>query len=206
MDEWLAKKAPGDKKFAIITDIDETVLDNSPYNGRLIEQDVSYSKESWLEWGALSIADTIPGALYFFKYAASKGVEIFYISNRLAEQQQVTINNLKKYDFPFADADHVLLKTKSSEKETRRKSVADTHQILLLLGDNLSDFSTLFDRQSTNRRNELVDSLKSSFGSRFIIFPNPMYGDWESKGIYEGRYDWSPQQMDSIRRDKIKSY
>ena len=206
LDKMLNQKTPVGKKFAVITDIDETVLDNSPYNGKLIEQDVAYSKKSWLEWGALSIADTIPGALHFFNYAASRGVEIFYISNRLAEQEDVTIKNLKRFNFPFADQSHVFLKTSSSEKESRRKSVANTHKILLLLGDNLSDFSSLFDRQNTERRNFLVDSLKANFGKNFIVFPNPMYGDWESKGLYEGRYDWSSQQMDSIRHDKIKSY
>jgi 5'-nucleotidase (lipoprotein e(P4) family) len=191
---------------AVIADIDETVLDNSPFNGKLIELDTNYSPELWVEWGKLAIADTIPGALGFFRYAADKGVVIFYISNRFDTQKQVTIHNLKKYNFPFADEKHILLKTGSSEKETRRKSVADSHKILMLLGDNLSDFTSLFDKQDTARRNQLVDSLKSSFGHRFIVFPNPMYGDWESKGIYEGRYDWRPEQADSIRHLKIRSY
>jgi 5'-nucleotidase (lipoprotein e(P4) family) len=206
LDKLLSAEISGKSKLAVITDIDETVLDNSPFNGKLIELDVNYNRDLWLQWGNLSIADTIPGALGFFKYAAKRGVEIFYISNRYFEQQAVTIQNLKKYGFPFADKGHVLLRTQSSAKDSRRQTVAKTHKVLLLLGDNLSDFTSLFDRQGTVRRNVLVDSLKSEFGSKFIVFPNPMYGDWESKGIYEGRYDWRPEQADSIRHHKIRSY
>lgn len=206
LDKVLTKIASQNTKFAVVTDIDETVLNNSPFNGKLIELDKPFSKDLWLEWGNLSNADTIPGALEFFNYAADRGVEIFYISNRFAEQQLVTINNLKKFGFPFADEKHVLLKVKSSEKDSRRKLVTDTHKILLLLGDNLSDFSSIFDKQGTKRRNALVDSLRYTFGNKFIVFPNPMYGDWENKGIYEGRYDWTPGQQDSLRHSKIQSY
>jgi 5'-nucleotidase (lipoprotein e(P4) family) len=206
LDKMLVKININKSNPAIITDIDETVLDNSPFNGKLIELDQNYSPELWMQWGNLASADTIPGALGFFQYAADRGIKIFYISNRFDQQKQITIENLKRYNFPFADDKHVLLKTGSSEKETRRQTVADKHKIIMLLGDNLSDFTSLFDKQDTARRNQLVDSLKSSFGSRFIVFPNPMYGDWETKGLYEGRYDWSPQQADSIRHLKIRSY
>jgi 5'-nucleotidase (lipoprotein e(P4) family) len=204
LDKVLTKMASSNTKLAVVTDIDETVLNNSPFNGKLIELDKPYSKDLWLEWGNLSNADTIPGALEFFNYTADRGVEIFYISNRFAEQQQVTINNLKKFGFPFAVEAHILLKDKTSEKESRRQKVAKTHQILLLLGDNLSDFSSIFDKQGTKRRNALVDSLHYAFGNRFIVFPNPMYGDWETKGIYEGRYDWTSGQLDSLRHSKIR--
>jgi len=191
---------------AILTDIDETVLDNSAFNGKLIALDSAYSRSLWLEWGELADADTIPGALGFFNYAVEKGVEIFYISNRYSEQKSATIKNLKKFGFPYADESHILLREKSGEKESRRQSLAGTHEIVLLLGDNLSDFSSVFDRQSTEKRNALVDSLNQMFGDRFIIFPNPMYGDWESQGIYEGRFDWAPAQVDSLRRHKIQSF
>ena len=32
-----------------------------------------------------------------------------------------------------------------------------------------------------------------------------MYGDWESKGIYESEWDWTDAQRDSIRRAKVVS-
>ncbi len=206
LEEILAQRTDKEKKPVVVTDIDETVLDNSPFNGKLIELDSAFSKHRWLDWGGLAIADTIPGALDFFTFAAEKGVEVFYISNRYPEQKQRTIDNLKKYGFPFADDAHLLLKDTSGGKEARRLVVAERYAIILLLGDNLSDFSALFDQQGTARRNMLVDSLKQMFGTRFIVFPNPMYGDWESYGIYEGQYDWTPVQLDSIRHHKLQAY
>ena len=206
LDEILLDNQKREKPLAIITDIDETVLDNSPYNAKMIELDEEYTKELWIEWGTEKKALPIPGALSFFKYAESKGVEVFYISNRFESQQAETLENLKNVGFPYLDDTHILLKKESSEKESRRNKVEDTHKVIMLLGDNLSDFSMLFDGQSTQKRNELADSLKAEFGKKFIVLPNPMYGDWETKGLYEGSYDWTASQKDSIRKKKLESY
>ncbi len=194
------------KPLAIITDIDETILDNSPYSGKQIQLDEAFSKSRWLKWGKEKKAKAIPGALNFFNYAKSKGVEVFYISNRLSIQKKETIENLVLLGFPFADEAHVLLKEHSSGKEPRRSIVKKSHEILLLLGDNLSDFSAVFDNKSTTERNQRADSLKVVFGKKFIVLPNPMYGDWETKGILEGNYNWTSFQKDSIRHSKINSY
>jgi 5'-nucleotidase (lipoprotein e(P4) family) len=107
---------------------------------------------------------------------------------------------------PYADSNHVFLKTDSSDKQERRDKVLEEHEVLLYMGDNLSDFSPLFDNQSTENRNNTAGALKNDFGSKYIIFPNPMYGDWETKGIYESKNNWSNSQKDSIRSSKIYSY
>jgi len=195
-----------EKPIAIVTDIDETVLDNSPYTGKQIELDENYTSARWAEWVNLKKAKAIPGAVAFFNYAKSKNVTVFYISNRSATQTKATIENLKLKGFPFADETHVLLKTTSSEKGTRRNIVKKTHEIVLLLGDNLSDFSSVFENSSTVERNNSADNLKNSFGKKYIVLPNPIYGDWENKGIYEGKHNWSNSQKDSIRHKKISSY
>lgn len=194
------------KPIAIVTDIDETVLDNSPYSGKQVELDENYSSSRWAEWVKKLKAEEIPGALSFFNFAKSKGVEVFYISNRSVNQTKETIENLKLKGFPFADETHVILKTSSSEKETRRNNVKKTHEIVLFLGDNLSDFSSVFENRSTAQRNKSADSLKVLFGKKYIVFPNPIYGDWETKGILEGKYNWTGLQKDSIRHKKITSY
>ena len=206
LDHILDNKIEYKKPVAIVTDIDETVLDNSPYSGKQIELDEPYSKLRWMEWVKKKKAKAIPGSLDFFNYAKSKGIEIFYISNRSVNQKKETIENLKTVGFPFADETHVLLKDITSEKETRRLQVTKSYEIIQLIGDNLSDFSMVFDNRSTADRNKSVDSLKAAFGKRFIVLPNPMYGDWETKGILEGKYNWTPFQSDSIRHQKIKSY
>ena len=192
------------RPIAIVTDIDETVLDNSPYNARMVKSDKGYTKDTWYAWGKESSAKSVPGALEFFNYAHKKGVTIYYISNRDVVQQEATIVNLKKNGFPGVDKKHVLLRNESSAKKPRRDLISETHQIVMLFGDNLSDFSELFDKQPTQKRNEIANELKTNFGVKFIVLPNPMYGDWESKGIYEGSYKWTDKQKDSIRKAKLR--
>jgi len=195
-----------DKPIAIVADIDETVLDNSPYSGKQIELDEDFNTMRWTEWVNKKQAKALPGALAFFNYAKSKGMEVFYISNRSINQKKETIENLQIMGFPFANDSHVFLKDKNSGKEPRRLQVKQSHEIVLLLGDNLSDFSEVFDDRSTTERNKSVDSLKFLFGEKFILLPNPTYGDWENKGILKGKYDWTNFQKDSIRHSKLNSY
>lgn len=193
-------------KLAIVTDLDETVVDNSFYNAKMIEIDQPYQKSLWIEWGDRIAAPAIPGAVEFFKYAASRGVETFYVSNRYSEQLDATVKNLEILGLPFLDNDHILLRNETSGKLERREEVEETHQIIMLIGDNLSDFSHLFEKQKSERRHALVDSLAAEFGSRFIVLPNAIYGDWQTYGIYEGKFDWTDSQRDSIRHSKLKAY
>jgi len=206
LDNVLSSGLESLKPYAIVTDLDETVIDNSFFNAKLIQSDVEYSQDMWEEWVNLEKTDIIDGAETFFKYAESKGVEIYYVSNRLHSSYEATISNLNQFNLPYLDREHILLKTTSSGKESRRQKIMEKHNIILLLGDNLSDFSKVFDNQNTVRRNLLVDSLMPEFGQRFIVFPNPMYGDWETNGVYEGKYDWTAAQKDSLRKAKLMGY
>ena len=116
LDSFLSSDKKYNKPLAIITDVDETVLDNSPYDGKLILNNISYNRESWVDWGNMEIAEAIPGSLEFLKYASEKGIEIFYVSNRYSEQLNSTVNNLKKLDFPDAKESNVLLRSNSRSK------------------------------------------------------------------------------------------
>ncbi len=175
---------PTSKPFAVITDIDETALDNSPYTVHQALLRKSYNDTSWMRWTSLAACDTVPGALSFFKFAASKGVEVYYITNRLQAEQKQTIDNLKKWNFPFADDAHLLLKTTTSSKDARRAQVAAKYNVLLLFGDNLGDFEGIFDHQPTQKRDSLVQQQAADFGKRFIVLPNPVYGEWQSALIH----------------------
>ena len=194
-----------DKPLAIIADVDETVLDNSPYDGKLILNNTTYNRESWVEWGNLEIAKAIPGSLEFLIYASEKNVEIFYISNRYSEQLEATVNNLKKLGFPDAKESNVLLRGDTRSKSERRKSVSDNYEVIMLIGDNLSDFNDEFEKKISQERTNYTDELSNDFGTRLIVLPNPNYGDWESNGIYEGM-NYNNLQKDSARKAKIKSY
>lgn len=166
------------KRPAVVVDIDETVLDNSPFEARSIVNGTNYPV-GWGEWVGESNADAVPGAVDFLTYAASKGVEVFYISNRKENEKGATIENLMKQRFPMADSAHLLLKTGVSNKESRRQQVLKDYTIVLLVGDNLNDFTDVFEGTPAEMRRQLTDSLRIEFGRRFIVLPNPMYGDWE---------------------------
>lgn len=197
LDEALkAKSAPKAKPIAIVVDVDETVLDNSRHQGKLIKSDTTHPAH-WDEWCLLALAKPVPGAAEFLNYAKSKNVEIFYITNRSETLREATLRNFRAAGFPFADSAHLLMRTDTPSKAARRKLVAEKFDIALLCGDNLNDFSEAFERKLEFERNDEVERLKSEFGKRFIILPNPMYGDWEYAIL---GYDTLPDSTRARRR------
>lgn len=200
--EALWEQANG-KPNCVVVDVDETVLDNSPFQGYEIKKGLSFDLKDWQQWTSLGVADTVPGAFAFLKFAASKNVEVFYVTNREKEEHEGTLKNLQKYGFPNADDTHLLLKDTTSDKEPRRQQILSKYNILLYCGDNLSDFSNMFYREG-KKTNEQVNGAQSLFGTKFIVLPNPMYGDWE-KPLYVGD-KLSEHEKAKQRLQKLKSY
>ncbi len=194
----LKKKKPK----AIITDIDETILNNSPYEARLIETGTSYNEKSWSKWVNEKQAKALPGAVNFMNYVKGKGVDVFYISNRNVKYLQATLENLKKVGFPFADETHILLKDKTSDKSARRDSVLKNYKVILYLGDNLRDFDENFKYAKNMNRNDSVAKYKDLFGAEYIVFPNPMYGEWE-KAVYKGDFSKPNAEKRKMRIDAL---
>lgn len=184
--DYLALIASGNKasELAVVVDIDETVLDNSPYQARAIVDGFSYP-DFWNEWCRLAEAKPVPGALDFLDFADSLGFRIFYISNRKKDYVlDATLENLRNEGFPQVSEETVLLREEESEanpnptdKEARRNMVRSKGlEIILLVGDNLGDFFSDTGKQAT--RDSLVFSNKSLFGKTYLVLPNPMYGNW----------------------------
>ncbi|MGZ5287746.1 MAG: 5'-nucleotidase, lipoprotein e(P4) family [Flavisolibacter sp.] len=190
---------------AIITDIDETILDNSAYDVHQVLQGKDYEPASWSDWTSRGIADTVPGAPHFLHYAASKGVTIFYITNRNEEERAGTLKNLQRFNLPNADNAHLILKKGVSSKEPRRQEIMKNYDVVLLMGDNLADFSELYDKRTVEDRNLVTRQLAAEFGHRFIMLPNPVYGDWES-ALYQYNSKLTMAQKDSIIRKTVKGY
>ena len=129
---------------------------------------------------------------------------IFYITNRDEKERAGTLKNLVKFNLPNADNEHLILKTDVSSKEARRKKIMSDHDVILLIGDNLSDFDGLFDKNPLAAREENTQKMAAAFGSRFIVLPNPNYGDWE--GALYNYQRLNPAQKDSVLRTTLKSY
>ena len=201
----IAVKQHHKKPYAVIADIDETLLDNSPYDAERAVNNQEFELKSWKQWTAKGICDTVPGGPEFFKYAASKGVEVFYITNRYEDERAGTLKNLQYYHLPNANNAHLILKQKESSKETRRQDILKTHDVILYCGDNLTDFDALYDNQPTEAaRKTATNKLKSEFGDRYIVLPNPSYDDWES-AIFQYNFKLTNAQKDSIIKAKLKT-
>lgn len=200
-----SNQARSPKPKAIMTDIDETLLNNSPYEVHQLLQGKDYDDASWKDWTSRGIADTMPGALHFLQYASAAGIEIFYVTNRDQSEREGTLKNLKKFNFPNADNEHLLLKGNSSSKEERKNTIAETHTIVLLMGDNMNDFSAMFEKKNPYDRAKVADDFAGDFGNRFIVLPNPVYGDWEFS-LYHFNYSLTPAQKDSVLRSSLYGY
>jgi 5'-nucleotidase (lipoprotein e(P4) family) len=196
---------PANSKPAIVIDIDETVLDNSPFQGQVIFDSKPYTQPFWEEWTSLSIAETLPGALEFLNLAKEKGVEVFYVTNRKETEREATLKNLVEQGLPFAENKYLILRTEESSKESRRKKIAETYTILLLIGDNLNDFAEVFENRNENNGFAAVDEFKKEFGRRFIILPNPMYGEWE-RPFYNEIENLNESEKAKARKRKLAGF
>ncbi|MEQ8245636.1 HAD family acid phosphatase, partial [Fulvivirga sp.] len=91
------------------------------------------------------------------------------------------------------------LKTSASDKTERREKVLETHNVMVYLGDNLTDFSEEFADRESDMGFKLVDNKKDILLNNFVMLPNPMYGEWEG-AIYDNNYGLS----DEIKLKKRK--
>lgn len=188
LDKKNVKKLPkAERKMsrAVVVDIDETVLDNSPAQALGIKTNTPYNPKDWYAWTNLRKAKAVPGALEFVNYAVSKGVKVFYVSNRDEKaEKEATLDNLKSLGFQDVSVDNLLLRTAESGKDARRAVVTAKYRIVMFVGDNLDDFTSAFERKSVADRFTEVDKVREHWGKKFIVLPNAMYGTWEN-AIYE---------------------
>jgi len=173
-------------KPAVIMDIDETVLDNSPYQARLIANGQEYDEVTWAEWVAEKKAKPVPGVLEFAKAAEAKGVTLLYLSNRAQHLQEATLANLRAEGLPVKD-DSVFLglgthvegcEQNGSEKLCRRRLAGREYRVLMQFGDQLGDFAEIV-ANTPDARAALLQEYGDWFGERWWMLANPTYGSWE---------------------------
>jgi acid phosphatase len=171
---------------AIIVDVDETVLDNSPNQARLIRSGGEFNDAGWDAWVQQRAAKPLPGALEFLNAAARQGVTVFYISNRSAAQAEATVDNLRRAGFPIAGAGQFLGKgavvegcvAKGSDKGCRRQSVGRGYRVLMQFGDQVGDFVDIASN-TRDGRSQAIAPYADWIGERWWTLPNPVYGSWE---------------------------
>lgn len=192
---------------AVILDIDETALDNSPYQARLIRDGSEYDEFSWDQWVREEAATAIPGALDFARAAAAKGVTVLYLSNRAEHLGEVTLANLRKLGFPLkADAQVFLglgtfvegCEQQGSEKGCRRRLAGREYRVIMQFGDQLGDFVSILANTREGREQALAP-YADWIGERWWMLPNPSYGSWEP-ALFDNSYE---QAREARRQRKI---
>lgn len=170
----------------VIFDVDETVLDNSPYEAMLIKTGQEYSESTWSQWCKKESARPLPGALEFARFAEAHGVAVVYITNRAVDLIPATIENLRKAGFPVADDSAVLglgtvvpgCEMHGTDKGCRRRLVGRDHRVLMQFGDQIVDFVDVV-ANTPSGREQAVAPYASWIGERWWVLPNPLYGSWE---------------------------
>jgi 5'-nucleotidase (lipoprotein e(P4) family) len=221
---WDKATAEQRKHLAIVTDLDETVLDNSRGEAFNFKSDKAFDIFNWWLHGR---PDSIPGSVKFFNWAYQKGFHIYYISNRPDDPAIIdsTRTQMSYLHYPFtSNAKYnqffLFSHNKQNTKQPRRDYVANHFgdHIVLLLGDNLADLQTAFDRErdvvylADSVRWKLVDKFGQDWGRKYIVLPNAYYGDWEG-GFYRdyqlAHHDSTPPDMDTkykLREAQLKTY
>ena len=171
---------------AVIVDIDETVLDNSPYQARLVRDGGFFDEVSWDAWVREEKAKPIPGALEFAQAAAARGVTVFYLSNRAVHLEEPTLVNLRALGFPVASGEQFLglgffvqdCEQEGAEKGCRRRHISQTHRVLMQFGDQIGDMVTISSNTPSGRE-QAIAPYAAWVGERWFVLPNPSYGSWE---------------------------
>lgn len=201
-----AKESEADP-WAVVVDLDETMLDNSPYAAWLLLHGKSYEPETWDAWCRAESTPATPGSLDFARHVIAQGGAIFYVSNRSDTTYEATRSNLIELGFPEVNEQRLLLQSDTSNKQPRFQAIADSgYSIVLILGDNLNDFPELETWHKGNaERNASLAERQSDFGHRFIVFPNPSYGDWEG-GLLSGYHKLTAEEKLAVRRDNLSAW
>jgi acid phosphatase len=180
---------------AVVVDVDETVLDNSPQQARTILAGGSFDPEAWGAWVNEAQAPAVPGAREFLALADSLGVTVFYVTNRDQPLEEATRRNIEAEGLPLdPEIDTVLSRGEreewSSDKTSRREAIAQRYRIIMLVGDDFNDFVSA--RLPREERDRLVERYRDRWGDRWIMIPNPTYGSWE--GALYGEADDTPEE------------
>ena len=169
--EAAAKVSTG--SWAIVMDIDETVLSNVRYQIELNARSASHSQKAWEAWVARSEAGPVPSAKDFIlRLRALPRGRIIFLSNRFARGMEATRRNLRKHGLTTANDVFLLRKNREDTKANRRNEVISgtgrmashgTLRVLAWFGDAAHDFP---------------DDDKLKWGTHKFMLPNPVYGGW----------------------------
>lgn len=178
--------ACGDKPLAVVLDVDETALLNLGYEYDEAVEGRSYDEAVWDEWertGADAVAP-VPGAVTALRAIREAGVKVVFNTNRKAENATFTEIAINQAGLgPARHRDTLFLKGDTpggSAKDGRRAIIAERYCVIAMAGDQLGDFSDLFNVRSLSvpdrRRAAASGAFAQKWGNGWFMLPNPVYG------------------------------
>lgn len=245
------------KKLAVISDIDDTLVDGADYTANIIGKNGDYNNAAFARFLMSDKLTALPGAVVFANKCADSGIDLFYLTNRSDQGYKIgqsdsqgsydsvtavkgegtyrskdgtlvgttlyqiygksaydiTMETMRSLGFPI-DEDHLIVndpKATGNTKEAGRKAIEqgkddfpngqrkdgnatvketsipiEPHEIVLLLGDNIGDFTDDFSAAGLDAvsRTDLTEKYADRIGTKWIILPNAVYGnsmDYASK-------------------------
>jgi 5'-nucleotidase (lipoprotein e(P4) family) len=197
-------------KPAVILDVDETALDNSPFAARMVKSGAEYNEADWAAWCKEVRARALPGAVEFTQFAAKHGVAVIYISNRAKDLDEVTLANLRQAGFPVSGPQAFLglgtvvdgCEQAGSEKGCRRQLIARHYRVLMQFGDQIGDFVDVNANTADGRRRAVADYLPW-VGTRWFVLPNATYGSWEP-ALFNNDWSATPDQRRQQKLDALR--
>lgn len=205
----LAQQQPGDKPLAVITDVDDTVLHVLSYWGHLVNSNKDFFEDPvWDQWIAEDLVTAAPGALEFLQFCEDNNVEVFYVTSRDQGEPTLSIalSNLQSVGAPFVDEAHVTALRESSNKEIRQNEIMQSHNVVVMLGDNLNDFRRkYYVRGDIDGRIAAMEEDKHLFGMQYVMFPNPTDGHWLAAIFGDSEPPASAENRDILRQAATRS-
>lgn len=169
------------KPLAVIADMDNTIIAATSYWGYLINNEMDFFDDAiWDEWLPKNEITAVPGAKEFLDYCHENNVEIFYVTNRNQGERtyEYALNQLEYLGFPYADEAHLTVYRETSNKMPTKNVIRDSHELIVMLGDNLNDYKRDYYVDGTELRYQLMERDRKEFGDKFILLPNPTDGHW----------------------------
>ena len=169
----------------------------------------TFSPKTWTAYVNSMETLAVPGAVEFCKYADSKGVKVFYVTNRTNEEKPASKKNMEKLGFPMGGNVDTFLFAKDqpdwgSAKSTRRAFIAKNYRIVMMMGDNYGDFSDGYKGSMADRLKEF-EANKERWGRDWIMLANPSYGSFESAPFMHD-YKKSQAEQRKAKRDALKAW
>lgn len=173
------------KPPAIVLDGDETVVLNLGFEADQAKRGGVYDAGRWSRWeqtGGGAVAP-VPGAVEAVRAVRALGVTVVFNSNRSSANAPFTERMLDGLGLGPAKHGSTLFLTgddaTGSRKDARRATIAETHCVIAMGGDQLGDFSDLFNAigdPALRRAAADTSPIGGLWGKGWFMLPNSVYG------------------------------